>query len=206
MPYFTTAELRALPDMSDTTTYSDAKLEAAHDWIASVIERECGTSFVARTRTEKRNGSGTDILLLSAPYVLSITSVTVDETAFTAAEVADLEPASFIDGSLEGYLGVVYRPNGYYWSQGTRNVEITYEAGYTSTPPADIKEAALAAARYHLLAKAPTSSLSDRATSITNEFGNVQLSVAGEDRPTGLPEVDATIMAWAKRVRIPGLA
>ena len=42
MPYFTTAELRDLPDM-DAGRFSDDRLEAAHDWIVSIIERECDT-------------------------------------------------------------------------------------------------------------------------------------------------------------------
>jgi hypothetical protein len=197
MPYFTTAELRALPDMGDTTRYTDARLTAAHDWIAGVIERECQTSFIATAVTEKLDGSGTDTLILSRPYVLSVTSAFVGGTALTADELSALV--------LRG--GIVYRPTGYTWASGRANVDITYSAGYSSAPPADLKEAALIGARYHVLTTDGKSGASDRATSITNEFGNIQLSVASADgRPTGLPEVDATITAWSRITRVPGFA
>lgn len=197
MPYFTTAELRALPDMGDTTRYTDARLTAAHDWVAGVIFRECGTSFVAESVTERLDGGGTDTLILSRPYVLSITSASVGGVALTQAEL----DALFLRG------GLLYRPTGYTWASGRGNVTVTYSAGYATAPPADLKEAALIAARYHLLTTDGKSGASDRATSITNEFGNIQLSTASADgRPTGLPEVDATITAWARRVRMPGFA
>ena len=197
MPYFTTAELRALPDLSDTSRFPDARLVAAHDWVVAIIERECGTSFIATTVTETLNGTGTAALFLSSPYVRSVTSVSVDDVALTAPELADVLIQH----------GALYYSNGTYWSQATRgNVTVVYTAGYSTAPPADLKEAALRGARNWLLTNDAWSGKDTRATSITNEFGNMQLSVAGPDRPTGLPEVDATIMAWARKVRIPGIA
>lgn len=197
MPYFTTAELRALPDMSDTSRFPDARLVAAHDWIASIIERECGTSFITETVTETVNGSGREALFLSRPYVRTVTSVAVDDVALTAPEVADLLIQH----------GALYFGTGGYWSAAARgNVTVTYTAGYSATPPADLKEAALRAARNWLLTSHAWSGVDTRATSLTNEYGNVNLAVAGPDRPTGLPDVDATIMAWAQRVRVPGVA
>ena len=81
---------------------------------------------------------------------------------------------------------------------------MTYTAGYSAAPPADLKQAALRAARNWLLTGDAWSGADTRATSITNDYGNIQLSVASADgRPTGLPDVDATITAWARRVRVP---
>ena len=197
MPYFTTAELRALPDLSDTVRFPDARLVAAHDWIVAIIERECGTSFIATAVTETLNGNGQAALFLSSPYVRSVTSVTVDDVALTAPELADVLIQH----------GALYYSNGTYWSQSTRgNVTVAYTSGYSAAPPADMKEAALRAARNWLLTNDAWSGKDTRTLSITNEFGNMQLSVAGPDRPTGLPEVDATITAWARKVRIPGIA
>jgi hypothetical protein len=80
-------------------------------------------------------------------------------------------------------------------------VAVTYEAGYSATPPADVKEAALQATRWRLLATNSNSDMNARQTSSTNEMGGtVQYSVAGPDRPTGYPDVDAVIMGWKRRL------
>jgi hypothetical protein len=191
MPYFTTEELRALPDVQDADLHPDERLVAAHDWIAAVIERECDTSFVAKPMTEALTGGGRDALFLSSPYVLSVESVTVDGVATPGSD-------------LVVEHGVVYYGAGGYWSGLTRgNVVVEYTAGYSIEPPADLKEAALRAARNWILTTSDLSAVDTRATGISNADGNITLVIAGEDRPTGLPEVDATIMAWARRVRVP---
>lgn len=197
MPYFTTAELRALPDLSDTSRFPDARLEAAHDWIVAIVERECDTSFVGVSTTERLSGDGTDTLFLSAPYVLSVESATVDDVALTADELADL----FVES------GVLYRPTGYQWASTARgNITVTYTAGYSATPPADLKEAMLRGARHWLLTMDGWSGVDERSLSMSNDYGNIQLATAGEGRPTGLPAVDATIMGWARKVRVPKVA
>lgn len=195
MPYFTTAELRALPDMSDAGKFPDARLVAAHAWIVAVIERECDTSFIPTVITETLNGPAySDALFLSSPYVQSVESVSVDSVAMPQVE---------LDALLIQH-GVLYQGGGAYWSNANRgNITVTYTAGYSTTVPADLKEAALRAARNWLLTSDAWNGTDSRATSITNDYGNFAISVAGPDRPTGLPDVDATIMAWAKRVRVP---
>jgi hypothetical protein len=198
VPYFTTEELRALPDLPDPGRFNDGRLDAAHDWIASIIERECDTSFIPVEKIETLNGTGSSDLMLSSPYVLSIDSVSVDGSALDAPALA----------ALVVQHGAVYTSAASsYWSSTTRaNVVIAYTAGYSTTPPADLKEAAMRAARNWLLTSDAWSGKDSRATAISNDFGNIALSVAGPDRPTGLPDVDATIMAWAERTRLPGFA
>lgn len=198
MPYFTTAELRTLPDVNDVARYPDARCVAAHDWIVAIIERECGTSFIETTRTETVSGAGDDGLFLSDPYVRTVTAATIDGTALTAGEVS----------ALIVERGVVYRPNGVRWPATARgNVEITYTAGYSAVVPGDLKEAAMRAARYWLVTFDAWSGTDERQTSLTNDYGNINLAVASPDgRPTGLPTADATITAWARRVRVPSVA
>lgn len=199
MPYFTTAELRALPDLVGAETrFPDERLVEAHDWIVAIIERECGTSFIETTVTDERvTGSGVNGLALANPYVRTVTSVTVDDTAYTEPEVEAIV--------LEA--GFLYLDNYSTWPTTTRgNVTVSYTYGYSTTPPADLKQAALRAARNWLLTMDTWSGADTRATSISNEFGNMQLSVPGEGRPTGIPDVDAVIMGWARRVRVPVVA
>lgn len=195
MPYFTTAELRALPDLDDDQRFPDARLVAAHDWIAAIIRRECETSFIVETITDERvSGTGCAGLRLNDPYVREVTAVTVDGVAFTVDQMA----AVVIDN------GYVYQALDAYWTHGRRNVVVSYTAGYSETPPADLKEAALRAARHWLLSMDGWSGVDERSTSITNDYGNINLATASADeRPTGLPMVDATITSWARKVRVP---
>lgn len=194
--YFTKAELQALPDMSGET---EARILAAAAWITGVIERVVGTSFVARTVAgEVHDGSARGIILRS-PYVLSVTSATEDGVAVTD----DLRVTS---GILRRYSDATsYTPVG--WTSGRGNVSVTYKAGYSAAPPADIKEAALAAARWHILEQRASNVHSPRQTSITNEMGGtVNFAVAGTDRPTGYPDVDAVIIGWRDKIYVPGVA
>jgi hypothetical protein len=194
--YFTLAELRTLPDMSSE---SDPRIEAAAAWAVGVIEREVGTSFVARTVTgEVHDGEGRDGIVLRKPYALSVTSATEDGVVVT-------DVLRVRDGILRRFSDATTFVAGA-WGRGSGNVSVTYQAGYSTAPPADIKEAALAATRWHLLEGRASNVHSPRQTSITNDMGGtVNFAVAGTDRPTGYPDVDAVIVGWRNRIRIPGV-
>lgn len=193
-PYFTEVELRDLPDVSDATKYPTARVEAARAWIEAIIERECGTSFVVRDHTDVVDGGNRTVSVRR--YARAVTAVSVAGVALTAAELAALVITP---------TGQLYRTSGYaLWPKGIQNVSVTYSAGYSTTPPADLKDAALWAARWKLLDR--KSGIPDRALSIANEFGNINLATAGRERPTGLPEIDATIVAWRRKTRIPTCA
>lgn len=195
MAYFTDAEFRLLPQMDDDTKYSADVVARERGFVEGVIERECRTSFVGVSTTETLDGTGTDTILLGAPYVLTVDSVTVDGVAYDADELAAL---SFKKG------GILRQPVGGAWPSGRANVEITYTAGYSSTCPDDLKVAAMYATRFRVLGSSATGKVSDRATSFSNDQGTTTLAVAGEDRPTGLPDVDAVIIGWRKRVAVFG--
>lgn len=194
--YFTLVELRALPDVSNSTTFPDATVEAAAARVVSIIERVCQTSFVARTVTGEVHDGGCYEIFLDKPWALSVTSATENGVAVTdTLRLNNVRVLRYASGS--------YTPRP--WLAGFDNVAITYQAGYSATVPADIKDAALQATRYRLLTRASTASMNDRATSITNEFGNVNLSVATNDTPFGLPEVDSVVTSWRDYLS-PGLA
>lgn len=162
----------------------------------SIIERVCQTSFVARTVTGEVHDGGCYEIFLDKPWALSVTSATENGVAVT-------DTLRLKNGRVLRYASGSYTPRP--WLAGFDNVAITYQAGYSATVPADIKDAALQATRYRLLTRASTASMNDRATSITNEFGNVNLSVATKDTPFGLPEVDSVVTSWRDYLS-PGLA
>lgn len=194
--YFTLAELRALPDVSNSTTYPDATVEAAAARVVATIERVCQTSFVSRAVTGELHDGGCYEIALDKHWILSVTSAT--ENGVAVSDTLRLK-----HGLLRRFATGSYTPKA--WLSGCDNIAVTYASGYSTTPPADIKDAALQATRYRLITKVSTASMNDRATSITNEFGNVNLSIASDRTPFGLPEVDSVVTSWA-RTLAPGLA
>lgn len=188
--YFTLAELRALPDMSGE---SEARILAAAAWAVGIIEREVGTSFVARTVTDERYDGGGQEILLRKRYVISATSATESGVAVT-------DTLRVRHGVLRRYASASSSTPSR-WASGIENVAVTYQAGYSSTPPSDIKEAALQATRWHLLEGRASNVQAPRQTSITNDMGGTTtLAVAGPENPTGYPDVDAVIVGWRKRL------
>ncbi len=188
--YFTLAELNALPNMGEGR-YTDARKEAAAAYIVGIIERVVKTSFIARTVTDERHDGGSDAILLTKPHVLSVTSATENGIAVT-------DTLRVRSGIVRRYASATATTPAR-WSAGVENIAITYQAGYSSTVPADIKEAALLATRWRLIASNSNSDMNARQTSTSNEMGGTtQFAVAGLDRPTGYPEVDAVIMGWAR--------
>jgi len=196
--YFTLAELAALPNMTEGR-YTDARKEAAAAYVVGIIEREVGTSFVARTVTDEEHDGGSDAIVLASPHVLSVTSATEDGVAVTDTLRAR-------SGILRRFASATdFTP--IRWASGTGNVLVTYQSGYSATVPADIKEAALQATRFELLATNSNSEQSARQTSSTNEMGGtVQYAVAGTDHPTGYPKVDAVIVGWRDELDVFGFA
>lgn len=200
LTYFTLAELRAMPDMESTAKHPDQRLTAAGEWAEATIEGEVRTSFVARQKTETLDGDRQDCqgrLRLSNRFVLAVTAVTSNGVAFTAPQLAEIRVVG-----RRIYRRTVGEYSGFTaWDSGTQNIVVTYNAGYTSTPPGDIKDAALQAARYRVLRTATKAGISDRAIAVTNELTTVQLSTAGAtDRPTGLPEVDSVIVRYRRQL------
>lgn len=193
--YFTLAELRALPDLSNTSTYTDAELDAAAAHIVAIIEREVGTSFIARTVSAELHNGGDNRIVPRRNYVRSITSAT--------------EGGVTVTDTLTILNGVLLRLSGgslVTWATGYANVSITYVYGYTATVPADIKEIALRASRLYLLATGDNSAANARRTSLSGDMGVETWAIAGKDRPTGYPEIDAVILGYKSRLDYGGFA
>jgi len=191
--YFTTAELRAVPPMQDAGKYPEARILAAAAWVTGIIEREAGVSFVPRAKTRTLSGYGSTSITLPDPFVRSLTTVTVGGVA------VDVSGLVFSDGILR-FTGAGI------WTSGRDNIVVTYSSGYSATPPADIKEAAIAGTRLRLLATNSNSERSARERSITSDAGTITLSVADRDHPTGWPEVDSIITAWRDKLDVFGFA
>ena len=195
--YFTLTEFRLLPDMDDATAYPEAAVLAAAAYVTAVIERECGTSFVSRTVTGEEHDGGGYAVVLSRPHVLSVSSATEDGVAVTD----DLRVSS---GVLRKFSADDFVPIA--CAAGVGNVSVTYAAGYSTTPPADIKSAAMYGTRARLLEKAASSGMDERRTSLNTDMGVINYTVAGQDNPTGYPQVDAVILGWRNKLNVFGFA
>lgn len=200
--YFALADLRELPQMGDSSRYTAELVDRAASYITGIIEREVGTSFIGRPVV---NGPLTpsprgDALIAESPHILSVSAVRVDGAAVTSGTFSAL-------GSL------IYRRVGGVvqdWPESTAEtfggVRGDWVAGYSSTPPSDIREAAMQGTRARLLTTASSADYSDRRTSLSTDQGTINFVIAGPDRPTGYPEVDAVIMGWARKLSVFGFA
>lgn len=199
--YFSLAELTAMPNVG--TDFADPVKEAAAAYVVAVIEGNVGTSFVERTVTDEVH-SGTRAnrqnraLALTHRYPREVTALAVDGVALTGPELAEVD---VVRGVVQRFDAGSSSP--VEWSPGRRNILVTYTRGYSDVPPADVKDAALQATRYRLLTTRAKTGVSDRATSITNEMGNVHLATAGKDGAFGLPEVDEVVARYRRALRGP---
>jgi hypothetical protein len=183
---FSIAQARALSPLSNTATYTTAKLLEARTMVETALEDACGVAFVPRYAKTTVNGSGTSTLLLP-PRVRSIRSASNEGVAVSAPYLATMRLLS---------TGELYYPS--LWASGFANYELAYEWGYDYPPPR-VSQAALLWAKSWLV-KGP---IDDRWTSMTSEDGTYALSTPGmRGANSGLPEVDQVIHEYSLRAGV----
>ena len=182
---FDVAEMRAFDGaFASATTYPDAKMRAARTAAEQRLEKACRVAFTPRARRVVLAGNGTDTMRLPDNAVRRIVSLTVNDVAFTADELAALDVREW---------GRLTRGDAYAFDDGAV-VEVFYEHGL-DYPDAPVVQAAMLLTREYLV----RSALSSRATVEATDVGFFRVSVAGPDRPTGIPEVDAVITDFGRR-------
>jgi hypothetical protein len=173
---FEIAELRAFDDALTTADYSGAACRAARTAAEMRLEASAHVAFVPRAARYSARGDGTGRLRVPQNAIRSVISATDDGTALTAAELAAIVPREW---------GALDRPSGYVWTKDAA-CSVHYEHG-EDFPPEPVRTAAMILAREYLVG----SGLPARATVEQTDVGFFRLSIAGQDRPTGIPEVDA---------------
>lgn len=184
------AEIRALDGLSSETKYPYQRLSEVRRWWEDLSEGFCGVSFVPRYGYDILDGSGTESIILDRIHPTSLRWVEID-----GDRVSDLSEWVVYDS------GKVVRADGGYFPSGWGNVTVKYEHGYTS-PASDLREAAMVAIRYKLIGD--RSGIPERATTMTTDVGAYTLSLAGANRPTGIPEVDAALISYREIVAVVG--
>lgn len=183
--YFTVEEARSIGGISSST--SDAEIESARFSVEDQIEANCDTSFVSRLVVEELSPNpGEPFVRLTEAYVLRVVSV--------EDHGVDITDEVVVDGR---YLW--REPVGMRWSPGLRSVRVAYEAGWSESPPEDLRRAAINATRYRLLEEARVGTPSNVVT-IGTDVGTVRMAVASLKAPFGVPEVDAVVLRWAQKV------
>lgn len=187
------ADIRATLNIADAGKFPVDRLEDARSWFTDLAADALNYSPVPRFAHETLDGTGISTIALQAghAYVRTLRYVKVDGTAVDAGELAGWD---FNDTLLNrSRIGGTF-------ALGHHNVEVGYEHGL-DYPSAELRQLALVAIRFRLLTN-QAGQIPDRALSITNDYGNIQMAQAGPRRPTGIPDVDTGLM----RLRLPVMA
>jgi hypothetical protein len=177
--YVSLADIRAIPSLSNATSYPNDKLEEARIWFEDKAEIFCGRAFVPRFGHEVLDGTGSDTIFLDHLNIRTLLYVKVNGVAQTGLTTWDLKRS-----------GKVVRDTGVF-AAGELNVEVGFEYGLDE-PDADLRAAALTAIKAKLLGD--RSGIPERALTMTTDVGGFTLALAGKDRPTGIPDVDAVLL------------
>lgn len=196
---FTTAEARAYAGskLASETDYPTVAITAAEIEIRELFVEVTACDFFPTTHSDEyHSGDGSSILTVNWPLVTSVTAASLRSdttwTALTAGELADL----YVDPDRT--RSIVWETN--VWTDGTRNVKVTYVAGYTSVPKV-IKDAALQV----LVTSLPLSNRSRYADSYSADGVSVSFNLGDgfRDNWHAIPEVRRALRLYSER--LPGL-
>jgi hypothetical protein len=184
--YASIAEIRDQPQIRVTADYPVEKLERARRWWADLVDNHCRQSFIPRYRAETRRLYRDDPhWRVGRPHVRDVyaavlinppdADVTLDVTQWTPYPT-----------------GRVTLPVGYPHSLWRGQLRVFYEHGLDQ-PDAELFEAGLTAMRHWLIDD--RTGRGRRDMYILNELGQTiqRQTMAGEKRPTGIPEVDTVL-------------
>lgn len=174
-PYLTAAAAR-LRD----TRLADLSDDVIEYWVADfedLAERYRRVAFTPRDATATLHGNTGSYLFLPKPHVSAVTSITIDDTALSVSELADV--------TIWGDEGTLERSAGWYGTQ----IVVVYTHGYT-TPPATILDACT---EYVLcMVRSRASGVSRNTTSQATDVGTTRFTKIDWEggTPTGWSDVD----------------
>lgn len=153
--------------------FSDDTVKRHRALVTDFFEDYCNRHFVRRYKEITVDGNGKTRLSVPVNDLQSVQSITMDGTALTTTQLADVKVYEW---------GELYYESG--WNFDERNVTIGYIAG--GGVPYDIKRSAIEYTKW-LVSPGNTT---DRAMILTDENGTYRLSQASMNRPTGFPSID----------------
>lgn len=171
-------------------------VQVIEDWINRAMKFPyCEESF---TRTFRIKKPTQQLMIPQVVYPRTITSVTLDDVAFSAEEVEDIKVNKF--GVERGVTAWSFltgtTPSDGGWAPGRYVITGTHGPSPDAMPdPADLRRAALTLARYAIR----TNNWSERARQVQTQDAILTFSMPSADRPTGLPEVDAVVGGYGHK-------
>lgn len=183
---FEIADLRNQDRTFTLDKYPSPVLREVRSWVEDVIEgpRAANVAFVPRASRITIDGSGTHALPLPNLDVREVYAVTVNGTAWSEDDLAQITPAD----------GLLFLEWGKVWPGGKRNITLHYSHGL-DRPPGAITRAGLMLAREYLV----KSDVPGRATATSIGDQLFRLTIAGRDGVTGIPDVDAAIDQFGRK-------
>jgi hypothetical protein len=141
MALMSIAEMRAFDkgQLASAVDYPDPVLTAEAVAVKEWLELACGCNFEPTAHTEAHDGDGSDYLVLRWPLVTEVTAISIDGVAVAAPY---LNASDYSAGLALDYERGLVTSRSFTFTAGWSNVEISYTAGYASTP-AMIKRACL---------------------------------------------------------------
>lgn len=116
------SEMRAFLNIPTGQTGKDSLLIELLDAYNQKIENYLGVTMINSTYTESYDGDGTDCLFLKHYPIISVTSLSIDDTALSVVVDDD-----FYIYAEEGYIKL---DNDTFTTTDYKNVDIVYKAGY----------------------------------------------------------------------------
>lgn len=170
--------------LADEGKLSDVDLVAARLAVEWECEQICGRAFVPRARRVTLTGDGTRRLHLPDPEIRTVVSASIDGTALTAGELAELTIGDdWVD-----------RPAGDVWDWD-EDIVIAYTHGWPAPPP-ELRDASML--RLRAAVNAPTSGIPLRARSFTDANGVGYELNRATSRRTGIDEVDGVYLRYSR--------
>jgi hypothetical protein len=185
--YVDLAELREVGEIPEKIL--DARLVRVRRAFEDLAEDFCGTAFVPRYARDlfSPDGESRAVLLRRFP-VRQLLRVAIDGTAQTLSDFGVTR------------AGALTRDAGYF-PRGDSNVAVAYEHGFDA-PSEELREAAITYASVKILGN--DAAIPERALSMETPGGTFGLSIAGENRPTGIPSVDAVLLKLRNEAPVVG--
>lgn len=186
---FTVREARASHSkLEDSDKYPTADIVRYRAITESELNWICDRSFVPRFARLTLDGTGDTTLRVPYNDLRAVSAVTVDDTAYSAGEVAELKV--YQHQRIEQVTGNV-------WPLDQENVVIAFSYGLDRPFP-DLKEAALE--RFRELLWAKTTGIPRNATSVQDGNGNPIPLAAPKDFETGNRMVDSVYRRRSLRI------
>lgn len=176
-------------------------VDVVQDWLTDALRFPVADEYFDTTFRLGRQTSS--MRIPQRPFPREVRSITVDDSAFSATDVADLR---VVGNCLErGVTADPFLTGG--WSTGRRHAWVPGVYTVTgvhgapddwSSVPADLQRAAVILARYI----SRKNNYPERARAVATDGAQIVLSTPSTDRPTGLPDVDGVVGRYRLTVTV----